>query len=54
MLNKVLEHIAAKYDSVKEGVKAVMGGKVLDYEAKIIKREGIEQGQGRLSRLITN
>ena len=25
MSNKVLEHIAAKYDSVKEGVKAVMG-----------------------------
>ena len=53
MSNKVLEHIAAKYDSVKEGVKAVMGGKVLDYEAKIIKREGIEQGEDRISRLIT-
>ncbi len=44
MSNKVLEHIAAKYISVKEGVKAVMGGKVLEYEAKTIKREGIEQG----------
>ena len=61
MSNKVLEHIAVKYDSVKEGVKAVMGGKVLDYEAKTIKREGlkegieqgIEQGEDKLSRLIT-
>lgn len=57
MSNKVLEHIAAKYDSVKEGVKAIMGGKVLDYEAKTIKKEGlkegIEQGEDRLSRLIT-
>ena len=44
MSNKVLEHIAVKYNSVKEGVKAVMGGKVLEYEAKAIKREGIEQG----------
>ena len=44
MSNKVLEHIAIKYDSVKEGVKAVMGGKVLEYEAKTIKREGIEEG----------
>lgn len=44
MSNKVLEHIALKYNSVKEGVKAVMGGKVLEYEAKAIKREGIEQG----------
>lgn len=44
MSNKVLEHIAVKYDSVKEGVKTVMGGKILEYEAKTIKREGIEQG----------
>ena len=61
MSNKVLEHIAVKYDYVKEGVKAVMGGKVLEYEAKTIKREGlkegieqgIEQGEDKLSRLIT-
>lgn len=44
MSNKVLEHIALKYNSVKEGVKAVMGGKVLEYEAKTIKREGIQEG----------
>lgn len=44
MSNKVLEHIAAKYDSVKKGVKEVMGGKVLDYEAKTIKREGVKEG----------
>lgn len=44
MSNKVLEHIAMKYHSVKEGVKSVMGGKVLEYEAKAIKREGIVQG----------
>lgn len=33
-----------KYRSVREGVKAVMGGKVLEYEAKTIRREGIKQG----------
>lgn len=44
MTNKVLEHIAAGYEAVREGVGAVMGGKVLEYEAKTIKREGIEQG----------
>ncbi|MCI8682333.1 MAG: hypothetical protein HFH50_04990 [Lachnospiraceae bacterium] len=44
MSNKVLEHIAMKYCSVREGAKAVMGGKVLEYEAKSIKREGIEEG----------
>ncbi|MDE7308943.1 MAG: hypothetical protein K2N61_09855 [Lachnospiraceae bacterium] len=44
MSNKVLEHIAIKYNSVREGVKAIMGGKILEYEAKTIKKEGIEQG----------
>jgi len=44
MSNKVLEHIAVKYNSVKEGVKAVMGGKVLEYEAKTIKKEGVKEG----------
>ena len=29
---------------MKEGVKAVMGGKVLEYEAKTIKKEGIKEG----------
>lgn len=44
MSNKVLEHIAIKYNSIKEGVKSVMGGKVLEYEAKTIKKEGIKEG----------
>ena len=44
MSGKVLEHIAVKYSSVREGVKEVMGGKVLEYEAKKIKREGIQEG----------
>ena len=44
MSNKVLENIARKYDSVRKGVKAVMGGKVLEYEAKTIREKGIEEG----------
>jgi len=44
MSNKVLEHIAQKYNKVKEGVKCVMGGKILEYEAKTILKRGIEQG----------
>ena len=31
MSNKVLEHIAVNYNSVREKVKTVMGGKVLEY-----------------------
>ena len=45
MSGKVLENIAQKYDNVREGVKQVMGGRVLDYEAKRIKNEGREEGR---------
>lgn len=44
MSNKVLEHLAGKYDNVKEGVRSVMGGRVLEYEAKTIHNEGIREG----------
>ena len=44
MSNRVLEHIAWKYENVKEEVKNVMGGKVLNYEAKDILNQGISQG----------
>lgn len=45
MSGKVLEHLANNYQNVKEGVKSVMGGKVLEYEAKTIRNEGISQGR---------
>lgn len=43
--NKVLESIAAKYANVKEEVKSVMGGKILDYEAKDILNRGKTEGK---------
>ncbi len=43
MSEKVLEHLAAKYKHVKEGVKSVMGGKILEYEAKTILNTGREE-----------
>lgn len=45
MAGKVLEHIADKYDILREGVKAVMGGKILEYEAKAIRNEGLKEGR---------
>ncbi len=51
MSNRVLEKIAKKYEAVKKGVKAVMGGKILDYEAKTIKREGEKEGEDRINQL---
>ncbi len=47
MSKKVLENIAMKHDSVREGVENVMGGKVLEYEAKTILKRGIAQGEKR-------
>lgn len=45
MTGRVAESIAAKYANVREGVKSVMGGKILEYEAKTILRKGIEAGR---------
>ena len=53
MSRRVLEHIAAKYNTVRKGVGEIMGGKVLDYETKRIynagkadgKAEGLLEGQ---------
>ncbi len=40
-----LEHIAIKYDAVREGVRVIMGGRILEYETKTIKREGLAEGR---------
>ena len=45
MSGKVLEHIAEGSDRVMEGVKSIMGGRVLEYEAKTILNEGIALGR---------
>ena len=45
MSDKVLENIAQKYEHVRKGVKSVMGGKILEHEAKTILREGWRQGR---------
>ena len=47
MTKKVLESITAKYDKIREGVSSVMGGQVLEHEAKTIFREGIKEGEQR-------
>ncbi len=58
MANKVVEHLAKRYENVKEGVKSVMGGKILEYEAKTIRNEGRREGrkagihEGRLEMLM--
>ncbi|MGN1158019.1 MAG: hypothetical protein ACI4TK_17735, partial [Agathobacter sp.] len=44
MSKKVMKAITRNYANVQEGVASVMGGKVLEYEAKTILNEGISQG----------
>ena len=45
MSRKVVEKITAKYENVRKEVTSVMGGKVLEHEAKTILLSGIEQGK---------
>lgn len=45
MTGKVLDNIAARYEKIREGVRTVMGGKILEYEAKTILRAGFQEGQ---------
>lgn len=44
MSDKVISNLAHKYEKIKKEVTTVMGGKVLEYEAKTIYREGIKEG----------
>ena len=50
MTGNVLDNIAARYEKIREGVRTVMGGKILEYEAKTILRAGFQEGrlEGRL------
>lgn len=43
MCEKVAQSLATNYNNVKEGVESIMGGKILDYEAKRIKKEAETQ-----------
>ena len=44
MSKKVARNLAADYPKIREGVESIMGGQILDYEAKRIKNSGIEEG----------
>ena len=45
MSNKVIEQIALKYARVRKEVTSVMGGKILEYEAKTILQRGLQEGR---------
>ena len=49
MSQKVIVHISRKYEKVVERLGGIMGGNILDYEAKDIYQSGIKEGfkQGR-------
>lgn len=39
-----IQHIAAKYEAIRDGVRSIMGGKVFAYEAKTIWNESWNRG----------
>ena len=45
MMKYVLQNIANKYENIRKGVDAVMGGTVLEYESKTIYNEGMRKGR---------
>ena len=51
MTNRVVQHLARRYQNVTKGVGGIMGGQVLDFEAKRIKDQaeagGIKIGESR-------
>ena len=47
MSEKVLQNLAANYGNILKGVGAIMGGQVLDYEAKRIHDDGINEGRSQ-------
>jgi hypothetical protein len=60
MSEKVIDSLAFKHEKIKKEVTEVMGGQVLEYEAKNIlnkgrkegRNEGIPKGENKLARLI--
>ena len=44
MMKKVLDNIARNYENVKEEVKKIVGGEILEHEGKTIYNEGKEEG----------
>ena len=45
MTSMVAESLACRYNRVVEGVRQVMGGQVLEYEAKTIRNEALAEGR---------
>ncbi len=45
MSEKVVDNLAAKYENIRKGVRFIMGGKILEYEAKTILRQGEQRGE---------
>lgn len=52
MSKKVLEALTVKYSKVQEGVGKIMGGKILDYEAKDILNKGRAEGRVEAMRVM--
>lgn len=50
---KVIRNLTKKYTGISERLGEIMGGKILEYEAKTIMNEGRAEGEGLLAALIS-
>ncbi len=50
---KVLDNIARNYENVKEEVKKIVGGEILEHEGKTIYNEGKADGEALVSKLMS-
>ena len=47
MINHVMALIAQKYENVRKGVEPIMGGKIIEYEAKTIRNAALKEERQR-------
>lgn len=45
MSNHIMALVAQKYQNVQKGVESIMGGKIIEYEAKTILNKGRDEGR---------
>ncbi|MCD8327418.1 MAG: hypothetical protein LUC90_12325 [Lachnospiraceae bacterium] len=54
MSEKVVDNLAAKYANIRKEVRSVMGGKILEYEAKTILMQERQRGEKELTQMVKN
>ncbi len=54
MAEKVVDNLAAKYENIRKEVRTIMGGKILEYEAKTILMQERQKNEKELAQMVKN